>query len=336
MTVIQPNAPRPDIPRLTIVTPVHNEAAGLPAYERAVTATLIERDDIDVRVLLVDDGSDDDSWRLIQDVCARSPRFRGLRLSRNFGPHVAISAGVDHADGDAVAILACDLQDPPETVLDFVAAWRQGADIVWGKRRTRQDKPWRIWLSEAFSRAIRRWAMPKGSKFTTGSFLLMDRAVADCFRRFRDHGRVTFALVAWTGFEQSVVSYDRRARVTGASGWSLGRLMRAAYDTFICFSDAPARVITILGMTVFLFSVVFTIYLVATWWFTHVAPGWTGIMVAITSLFGLLFMMVGVIAEYLQRIFIEATNRPLYFISRDTRPDPEPPPGAAPSRTSAP
>jgi glycosyltransferase involved in cell wall biosynthesis len=313
--------PRPSIPRLVVITPVYNEEAGLPAYERAVADILFARDDIDVQVLLVDDGSTDGSWAAIRGICARSARFRGVRLSRNFGPHVAISAGVDRADGDAVAVLACDLQDPPETVLDFVAAWRRGADIVWGARRTRQDQRWRIWLSEAFFRAVRRWAMPRGSKFTTGSFLLMDRKVAECFRRFREHGRVTFALVAWTGFDQDVVHYDRRARAAGASGWSPGRLLRAAYDTFIGFSEAPARVITALGVSVFLLSVLFIVYLVATWLFSQVAPGWTGIMVTVTSFFGLLFMMVGVIAEYLQRIFTETTGRPLYFVSRDTGAD---------------
>lgn len=309
---------RPDKPRIAVVTPVFNEEAALPAYEAAVTGTLLAREDAEFHVLLVDDGSSDGSWVAIQAICARNPRFRGLRLSRNFGPHVAITAGIDHADADALAVLACDLQDPPETVLDFVQRWRAGADIVWGARRTRQDKPWRIWISTAFFKAIRRWAMPRGSKFATGSFLLMDRRVAACFRQFREHSRVTFALVAWTGFEQDTVCYDRRARVAGASGWSFARLLRAAYDTFIGFSEVPARAITVLGMAVCVLSLLFTAYLVVSWLVTDVLLGWTGIMVAMSLFFGLLFMMVGVMAEYLQRIFVETTGRPLYFVSRST------------------
>lgn len=312
---------RPARARLVVVTPVYNEEAGLAAYEAAVERSLLGRADLDVQVLLVDDGSADSSWRRIAELCRRRPEFIGLRLSRNFGPHVAIAAGVDHPaaqNADAVAVLACDLQDPPETVLDFVAAWRDGADIVWGARRTRLDQRWRVWLSNAFFRAVRRWAMPRGSKFTTGSFLLMDRKVAACFRRFREHGRVTFALVAWTGFDQTVTQYDRQARRSGASGWSLGRLLGAAYDTFISFSDLPARLVTGLGVSVFVLSILFTVYLTATWMLTSVQPGWTGIMVAITTFFGLLFMMVGMLAEYLRRIFIESADRPLYFVSQAT------------------
>lgn len=309
---------RPPRPRITIITPVFNEEAALRAYEAAVGATLLVREDAEYHVLFVDDGSTDGSWPLIQEICARSPRFRGLRLSRNFGPHVAITAGIDHCDGDAVAILACDLQDPPEIVLEFVERWRAGAEIVWGARRTRQDKRWRVWISNAFFHAIRRWAMPRHSKFTTGSFLLLDRTVADCFRQFREHSRVTFALVAWTGFDQDTVPYDRRSRVAGASGWTFARLLRAAYDTFIGFSEIPARAITVLGAVVFVLSMLSTLYLLLTWLLTDVMLGWTGIMVTITTLFGLLFIMVGTMAEYLQRIFIEATGRPLYFISRRT------------------
>lgn len=326
-SAIHREAPPSRRPRVAIVTPVFDEEAGLSRYEEEVTSILVERPDMDVRVILVDDGSRDDSWSRIVDICRRRPNFRGLRLSRNFGPHVAITAGVDHPDAidaDAVAVLACDLQDPPETVLDFVAAWRGGADVVWGARRSRRDSTWRIWLSNAFFLAIRRWAMPRGSKFTTGSFLLMDRKVAACFRRFREHGRVTFALVAWTGFEQAVVEYDRRARRSGASGWSPTRLLRAAYDTFIGFSEVPARAITVLGVTVFMLSMAFIVYLLASWLLSDVQPGWTGIMVAITTFFGLLFMMVGMMAEYLQRIFIETTGRPLYFVSRSTDEDPGP------------
>jgi dolichol-phosphate mannosyltransferase len=218
-------------------------------------------------------------------------------------------------DVDAVAILACDLQDPAETVLEFVATWRHGADIVWGRRRTRDDEGWRRHASAMLERLLRWFAMPKRSRFTTGSFLLMDRQVLHCLLQFREQNRVTFALVAWTGFEQAVVEYDRQRRVAGVSGWSFGRMLNTAYDVFIGFSPVPAKMMTSLGIGMFGLSLVALIYLVATWAFNRVLPGWTGVMVTMTTCFGLLFMMMGMTAEYLYRIFVETKNRPLYFIS---------------------
>ncbi len=314
---------RPDAggkPRVAIITPVFDEESALPAYEEAVTRELLDRRDIDFHVLFVDDGSGDESWVLIEDICRRNPRFRGVRLSRNFGSHVALSAGFDHAKGHAMATLACDLQDPPAVVLEFVERWKAGADIVWGQRRSRDDTGLRAKLSTLFFSLVRRYAMPKGSKFTTGSFLLVDARVADCFRRFREHNRVTFALIAWTGFNQDVVSYDRVARTAGKSKWTFGRMLKTAYDAFIGFSQMPGRLITTVGTATFLLSVVALVYLLVTYLVTNVTPGWTGVMMSITLFFGVLFLMIGLMAEYLQRIFVESTARPLYFISKDTEP----------------
>jgi glycosyltransferase involved in cell wall biosynthesis len=306
------------LPRVTIVTPVYNEEASLSAYREAVSRLLISRDDVHFEVLFVDDGSEDRSWQIIESFCRESPRFRGLRLSRNFGAHVALSAGIDHAGGDAVATLACDLQDAPETLLAFVEKWCGGADIVWGHRRTRDERRGRVWVSNVFFRLIRLYAMPRGSKFTTGSFFLIDRAVADCFRQFREQHRVTFALVAWTGFDQDIVYYDRRARHAGSSGWTFGLMVKAMYDTFIGFSNLPPRLFTLTGAILFLLNIPFTIYLVIDFLFFNPMPGWTGIMCALSAFFGVAFLMLGMMSEYLHRIYLETSRRPLYFISKSS------------------
>src|SRR5262249_40487268 len=159
---------------ITIITPVFNEAENLLPYEQAVREQLMSHPDFDFRVLFVEDGSGDRSWEIICQISQRDQRFQGLRLSRNFGSHIALSAGLHHATGDAVAILACDLQDPPEVVLEFAQKWQRGAHIVWGKRRSRADPAWRVATSRFFEWLTRRYAMPKGSQFTTGSFFLMD------------------------------------------------------------------------------------------------------------------------------------------------------------------
>lgn len=303
--------------RLTIVTPVYNEAGNLDTYIDAVTRVFFAAPGVDARVIFVDDGSSDSSWSIIETAARRSPRFSGVRLSRNFGAHVALTAGFDQVErtADMVATLAGDLQDPPETVLAFVDAWRRGADIVWGSRRQRVDQGWRRVASTVMDRLLRRYAMPRNSMFRTGSFLLMDRRVLDCFLQFREQTRVTFALVAWTGFEQAVVEYDRQPRRVGLSGWSFGRMLNTAYDVFIGFSPMPAKVLTLAGFGLFTLSVAAILFLIIEWLARDVQPGWTGLMVTVTFFFGILFMMIGMLAEYLYRIFVETKNRPLYFVS---------------------
>ena len=314
----------PDRPTVVVVTPVFNEEAGLAAYREAVEKVLLSRDDADYRVLFVDDGSSDGSWRLIEEICAADSRFQALRLSRNFGAHTALTAGINEADGDAVVTLAADLQDPPEVVLEMVERWRAGAKIVWGKRKARRDAIWRMAASRLFFRLVRTHAMPRASRFTTGSFLLVDRTVAECFREFREHNRITFALVAWTGFDQDVVEYERRARVLGTSAWTFTSMLETAWDAFVSFSSLPFRLMTWAGVGLFLASMLFAVYLVATWLLGDPKPGWTSTSLLISVLFGIQFLMMGVLGQYLSRIHTESVRRPLYFVS-DRAGDPERP-----------
>jgi dolichol-phosphate mannosyltransferase len=305
-------------PRLLVITPVYNEAANLDRFVGEVERTLLAVPDADIRFLLIDDGSSDDSWAKIEQICLRNAAFSALRLSRNFGAHLALTAGMDHAgaDVDAVATLAADLQDPPDTVLRFLAEWRKGASIVWGRRRTRRDHGWRRFVSMLFENLIRRYAMPRGSKFTTGSFFLADRRVVDCFREMREAARVTFALIAWTGFDQAVVDYDRVSRTAGKSGWTFGKMIHAFYDVVMSFSQMPARLLTMIGLATAALSGLALIYLIGIWLLSEVQPGWTGIMATMTLFFGILFLMLGIISEYLYRILLETKKRPLYFVSK--------------------
>ena len=306
-------------PTVLILTPVYNESAGLDAYEAAVRQVLLSRSDCDVHVLFIEDGSTDDSWARIRALAARDNRFRGIRLSRNYGSHIALSAGFAHiGDADAVATLACDLQDPPDAVSRFIDAWKSGADIVWGKRISRAESAFRVWTSNVFERLIRRFAMPQRSRFTTGSFLCVDRRVADCFAQFQEHNRVTFALVAWTGFREEVVEYHRQPRRTGTSGWTFWRMVKTMYDTFIGFSVLPIRLITVAGVIVSLLSVPIAAYLLIRKLTGQPLLGWTSVMLGLTLFSGLQFLMMGVVGEYLYRIYAEVVRRPLYFISSTT------------------
>jgi glycosyltransferase involved in cell wall biosynthesis len=308
----------PKRPILVVVTPVFNEADVLGRFAEEVARTLFSLADIDVYVLLVDDGSSDGSWPLIQDLVQRSDRFSAIRLSRNFGSHTALLAGFDFVrpDADIVATLACDLQDPPETIGTFIEQWHKGADIVWGARRSRADKSWRSASSRLLEQMLRRYVMPRHSLFQTGSFFLIDRIVLDCVRRFREQSRVTFALVAWTGFDQAVVAYDRQQRVGGRSKWTFGQMLNTAYDVLIGFSPLPAKVFTVFGFAMLVISLLAVAYIVGDWMFSKVLPGWTALMATMTLCFGLVFVMLGLSFEYLYRIFIEAKDRPLYFVAR--------------------
>jgi glycosyltransferase involved in cell wall biosynthesis len=306
-------------PLVLVLTPVYNESAGLEEYEASVTRTLLSRADCDVRVLFIDDGSSDDSWQKICAIAAREPRLRGIRLSRNHGSHIALSAGFANiGDADAVATLASDLQDPPEVVAKFIDRWKAGADIVWGKRVSRDEPFVRIWTSRMFELLIRKHAMPPRSRFTTGSFLLVDRKVAECFAQFQERNRVTFALVAWTGFSEEVVEYERQRRRTGRSGWTYGRMVKTMYDTFIGFSQTPIRLMTVTGGLVSLLTIPMAGYLLYHRIVGHPILGWTSTMLPLTLFFGLQFLMMGIVGEYLYRIYAEVVRRPLYFVSDST------------------
>lgn len=312
---------RPDRPRVSLITPVFNEAENLDTYVSEVTETLLDRDDMVVNVLFVDDGSSDESWNVIQSIVASDSRFRGIRLSRNFGSHTAITAGLDSlpSSTDAAVVLAADLQDPPSTVLEFVERWRSGADIVWGRRTTRLDSRWRVVTSRVFHGLLKRYAMPKGSQFTTGSFFLIDRKVVHAVSQFAETNRITFALVAWTGFEQETVDYARRKRVAGTSGWTFTDMLRTMYDAFVGFSGLPIKLMEGAALLSLLTAIALTLYLVIGSLTRDISvPGWTSQMLLLAVFFGVQFWLIAVLGQYLARIHREVVQRPLYFISRDT------------------
>jgi glycosyltransferase involved in cell wall biosynthesis len=305
-------------PQITVVTPIYNEEDCFDAFIRTIETTLSPHDEIDWRFLLIDDGSTDNSWALIEQKCATSPHFRGLRLSRNFGFHAALSAGIQHAEGDAIVTFPADLQEPAEVILEFIEAWKRGAEVVWAWRRTRDEPHWRVAASNLFAAIIRRFAMPPGSKFTTGSFFLIDRKVVECLRLMPEHNRVAFALVAWTGFRQEVVTYDRRRRYTGKSKYPLGKLLKTSFDTFVAYSRLLPRAVTVLGLFFSILGFALGAYAVIYWMLFATLPGWTGLIVTVATFSGVNFLILGTMTEYLHRIYLEATHRPAYFVAQDT------------------
>jgi glycosyltransferase involved in cell wall biosynthesis len=320
--IVTPSA-RPDRPRLAVLTPVLNEEANLPRYVDAVRSHVLDRADLDAYVVFVDDGSSDSSWAMIRSISAADPRFQGIRLSRNFGSHTATWAAMVNVepDTDAAVVLACDLQDPVRTIAEFVDCWRLGADIVWGVRRKREDPGWRILTSRGFEALLRRYAMPRGSRFSTGGFLLMDRRVIAAVSQMREHNRVNFALVAWTGFEQHRVEYDRAERIAGQSGWTFRAMLKSLYDAFVGFSSLPIRLMTTAAISAFIVAMSLSGFLVISFLIKKPIPGWTSQMLITSLFFGIQFSLTAIMGEYLYRIYAEVLRRPSYFISDATRAD---------------
>jgi dolichol-phosphate mannosyltransferase len=224
---------------------------------------------------------------------------------------------MDNCRGDAAVIMAADLQDPPEVVREFIARWRDGYDIVWGARTGRDDAGWRGQVTGSFYGLVRRFAIPSYPAGGTGSFCLVSRPVIDAFKQCTERNRLTFGLIAWSGFRQTEVPYHRPERTAGTSSWTASRLIKSAIDTFISFSFLPIRAISYFGLVVSLLSFLFGFYVIINRLFfgTHV-EGWTSVMLAVLVLSGVQLVMIGVLGEYLWRILDETRGRPLYIVER--------------------
>jgi len=313
-------------PLIAIVVPVFNEQENLEAFYAAVSDVIDAMPDYDWQFMFVDDGSRDGSFEVLRSLRERDKRIEALRFPRNFGSHVAIAAGIDYCRGDAAIVMAADRQDPPALIREFVARWREGYDVVWGARTGRDDSRLRAAGMSLFYRLVRRFAIPSYPPGGTGSFCLISGPVIDAFRQCQERNRLTFGLVAWSGFRATDVPYHRPRRLIGSSSWTLRRMLKAALDTFIAFSSLPIRTISFLGLFVSALSFLFGAYVVANQiFFGTRVQGWTSVMLVVLVLGGVQLLMIGVLGEYLQRILDEARGRPLYVIERTL--------GVAPSAT---
>ena len=304
-------------PLVAIVVPVFNERENLPRFYAAVAEVIATMPDYDWEFVFVDDGSRDGSFEVLTRLRETDRRVQALRFPRNFGSHVAIAAGVDYCRGDAAIVMAADLQDPPALIRDFVARWREGYDVVWGARTGRDDSAVRSFGMSMFYRLVRRYAIPSYPAGGTGSFCLISAPVIAAFRECQERNRLTFGLVAWSGFRASEVPYHRPRRLAGASSWTLRKMFKAALDTFIAFSSLPIRTISFLGILVSGLSFLFGVYVfVNQIFFGTRVQGWSSVMLVVLVLGGVQLLMIGVLGEYLQRILDEARGRPLYVIER--------------------
>ncbi len=308
---------RPAQPSVGLIVPCFDEEEVLPALFESL-GPVLDRLGPEARVLLVNDGSRDGTADLLDAQCARDPRYGVLHLSRNFGHQAAITAGLQHVRGDVVVLLDADLQDPPDLVPAMIATWREGYDIVYGVRQKRKE----AWVLRAayrvFYRLLKRMANVD-IPLDAGDFSLMDRRVVDLLNRMPEQNRFVRGLRGWVGFRQTGLPYERAERRAGAPKYNLPRLMRLALDGLVSFSIVPLRLAVWLGLATSLFGFLYLIYAVAERLLVGTTPpGWASLVVLILLLGGIQLVMIGIIGEYVGRIFEEVKGRPRFIVARES------------------
>lgn len=304
--------------RVSLVLPVYNEEPVVPELLRRLEALLAELDPgRRWEVIFVNDGSKDRSLELLDAACQQDPRLKLINLSRNFGHQIAITAGVDHADGDAVVIMDADLQDPPEVIASMLDRFGEGYDVVYAVRRRRHGEGWfKRGTAALFYRLLKRMVgvdIPSD----TGDFRLMSRRVVLALRGLREANRFVRGLVAWIGFRQTAVYYDRSARFAGDTHYPLHRMLRFATDGIVSFSTLPLRIATVLGVVSGLIALGVALWvLVVVLTGIQAVPGWATLMIAVSLSSSAQLLMIGILGEYLGRVYDEVKRRPLYLIDR--------------------
>jgi len=301
--------------KLTVVVPFLNEEQNLPLlFDRLCKA--MEGQPESLEVLFVDDGSTDGSCAWVANKAKVDPRARLLRLSRNFGHQVAITAGLDHADGDAAVIIDADLQDPPEAIPELLAKWREGYEVVYAVRRSREGETWlKKFLAASFYRIFRALAKVD-VPMDAGDFRLVDRKVIDALKQVRELHRFMRGLTCWVGYRQGAVYYDRAARHAGTTKYPVWKSARLAWDALTSFSGSPLRWMTWLGFAVALVGFGLTMRLI---WAkirnpADLVPGWATVVALILILGGIQLICLGLLGQYVSRMYEENKKRPLYFL----------------------
>ena len=307
-------------PMLSVVVPLYNERGNVvPLLERLGAVTQRLRDAYDFEIVLVNDGSTDGTLTAIRGEMQRRPHIVLVNLSRNFGHQLAATAGIEIARGDAVVLMDGDLQDPPELIDAFVRKWREGYDVVYAVRRSRQGETrFKVWTARMFYRVIKR--LTKVSiPLDTGDFRLMSRRVVEALRRSPERHRFLRGMVSWVGFNQVAIQYDRDVRHAGTTKYPLPKMIRFAMDGITSFSDIPLRFASYFGFTVSAVAFIYALIVVAFKLFSlkppGYTPGWASTIVAVLFLGGVQLMSLGILGEYLGRVYDEVKGRPLYLIS---------------------
>ena len=301
------------------VVPLYNEEAVIEETNRRLTAVMNSLGKT-YEIIYINDGSRDRTGSLARAICAADPRIKLITFSRNFGHQTAITAGMDHAGGDAVIIIDADLQDPPEIIPQMIECWEEGYEVVYGRRTARTGETWfKRFTAKRYYRFLRRMTDVE-IPVDVGDFRLIDARVRDALMTMPEHNRYVRGLISWLGFRQTFVDYVRAPRFAGETKYPLKKMLRLAADGIASFSYKPLKMGIGLGVLLSAFSFLFLLFVFISRLFNLIVmePGYASIMCVILFFFGVMLIMLGIIGEYIARIFEEVKGRPLYVISDRT------------------
>ncbi len=303
-----------DALKYSIVVPVYNEEESIAELVRRLRE-IMDKLDGRAEAVLVDDGSRDSSYQLMVDAHGVDPRFKVIQLSRNFGHQLAITAGMDNASGQAVVVMDADLQDPPEVILEMAAKWQEGYEVVYAVRQRRPGETrFKTATASGFYSLLSRVASVEQT-VDAGDFRLIDRKALDAFLSMREHNRYVRGMFSWIGFRQAAVPYDRDVRHAGTSKYPLHKMLRFAADALLGFSTAPLRFALVGGFTIAVLSVCYGLVAIALKLAgLPLVPGYASLLVTIAFLSGVQLMVMGMVGQYVARVYDETRARPLYLV----------------------
>lgn len=300
---------------VTILIPAYNEESVLPMLFKRLQGLADKVKNYDFEFLFINDGSRDDTLQIIEQAAKVDSRISYINLSRNFGKEIAMIAGLDHAKGDALVIIDADLQDPPELIPKMISFWEDGYDDIYAKRRSRDGETWLKKLtSKGYYKTLQRVTTIPIQE-DTGDFRLLDRRVVEALKKFRESQRNTKALFSWVGFKKKEITYDRDPRAAGETKWNYFKLVNLAVDGITSFTTAPLRIASLFGGVVSVAAFIYILYLLIRPLFgVSTGDGYSSLMAVVLFLGGVQLISLGVIGEYVGRIFNESKQRPLYFV----------------------
>lgn len=302
---------------ITILVPAYNEQEVLHLLYDRLVKLMNENTGYDFEILLVNDGSKDKTFEIMQELREKDKRFCYLNLSRNFGKETAMIAGLDYCKGDAVVIIDADLQDPPELIPEMIKYWEEGYDDVYAKRKSREGETWlKKFTSKMYYKVLQCFTRIEIQK-DTGDFRLLDRRCVEALKSMRENQRYTKGLFSIIGYNKKEILYDRDPRAAGQTKWNYGKLIDLSIDGITSFTTSPLRWAAILGIMISGVAFIYMIYIIIKTLATGIdVPGYASLMVVILFLGGIQLIFLGIIGEYLGRTFNESKHRPLYFIER--------------------
>ncbi|MDA8929908.1 glycosyltransferase family 2 protein [Bacteroidia bacterium] len=299
---------------LSVILPIYNEQDGLNAFTQELVGVL-QQHSVAYELIFVNDGSTDNSLSAIKGICAASPHAKYINLSRNFGHQVAVSAGIDYAKGDEVLLMDSDGQDPPEVVPALLKQMEQGYDVVYAKRESRAKESFlKKFTAKVFYKLLNRITRID-IPIDTGDFRVMNRKVTNALKQMPEKQRYLRGQIAWLGFNQTYITYERKGRNTGETGYTYGKMITLALDAITSFSNWPLRVATLSGFACAALGLVLIMYTLYSRFVLGVyQPGWASLMITIVFLGGIQLLGIGMIGEYISRISDNVKNRPLYLV----------------------